>query len=367
MKIEYLFYIAVGIQILFYNILFMRMLFLKPRVKVNNIQHLPISVVICAHNEEENLKSYLQQILEQEYPDFEVLVVNDGSTDGTLEVLNSLAKKYSHLKIISIQAEDKIGSGKKRALDLGIRSSKNPYLLLTDADCSPESKYWIKNMSNYFSEEHQIILGIAPYRHQGTFLHDIVRYETLITLIQYVSYALWKIPYMGVGRNIAYSKKLYNVVGGMSSHIEMISGDDDLFVQEAVKYTQVAICMEKSTYMYSQAPATWKQWWKQKTRHYTTGGMYSWPHQFLLGIFILTKISVYVLIIYYLFSNGVNYLLTLVFLVFLSMMSIIVYQISRKYSLELKSYQVLYLDLIFVISMILQGIHAKVIKRKDWK
>ncbi|MCO5230444.1 MAG: glycosyltransferase [Chitinophagales bacterium] len=345
----------------------MKILFLHPKAKVSNNHDLPISVIICAHNEEENLKSYLSQILEQDYIDFEVIVVNDGSTDGTLDVLHYYEKQYPHLRIISIHESEKMTFGKKRALDLGIQNAKNPYLLLTDADCFPESSYWIAKMSKYFDEKHRMVLGVAPYCHNVSFLHDIIRYETITTLIQYVNYALWHIPYMGVGRNLGYTKELYNEVGGMSSHENIISGDDDLFVQQAVQYTQVAVCMEKETYLYSQAPDTWKKWWKQKTRHYTTGGWYSWKHQLLLGLFIASKVLVYLIIIYFILLGIMNINIVSTFVVFLSLMSIIVHLISHKYSLGIKGFQVVYLDIIFVMTMIVQGIQSKMIHRKDWK
>lgn len=181
---EYLLYIAVGIQILYYGMLLMKIFFARQSTKIDNNHHLPVSVIICARNEAENLRKYLPQILDQDHPEFEVIVVNDASSDDTLDVLRAFEKKYRHLKLVNILPEKKIIPGKKGALEAGISSAQYPYLLMTDADCYPKSNQWIRKMTAGFSADTELLLGIAPYENKGTWLDDIVAYETVTTIIQ---------------------------------------------------------------------------------------------------------------------------------------------------------------------------------------
>ncbi len=364
--LEYIFYLAVLVQVFYYGILFMKIHFSRQTTKIDNNPHLPVSVIICAHNEAENLKKYLPAVLNQNYKDFEVIVVNDGSKDKTDQILLDFQAQYAHLNIITILPEEKKHLGKKYALDLGIQHAKNPYLLLTDADCQILSEKWITKMIQYFDAETELVLGIAPYHSTGTFLNKMVNYETTMTMVQYVNYALWGIPYMGIGRNLAYTKKLYDKVGGMKDHLEIISGDDDLFVQSARKHTRVAVCLEKGSLTYSEAPESFQKWWRQKTRHYTTGGYYSWWHQLLLGGFIVTKWTVYMLFVLLVVTKPfqVSYLYAL--LCYLLISTLFMISIKDKLSTRLKWYEIFYMDLQYIVTMVFQGIYSKIIKKRNW-
>lgn len=364
--LEYIFYLAVWIQIFYYGILFMRIHFSRQTTKIDNNPHLLVSVIICAHNEAENLKKYLPAILNQKYSNFEVLVVNDGSTDATAQVLADFQSKYSILKIITIRPEEKIHLGKKYALDLGIQQAKNPYLLLTDADCQVVSENWISKMMQYFNSETEMILGIAPYHSKETFLSKMVNYETTMTMVQYISYALWGMPYMGVGRNLAYTKNLYEKVGGIKGHLDIISGDDDLFVQSATKYTRVAICMEKETFMYSEAPENFKNWWNQKTRHYSTGGYYPWWQKLLLGGFIITKWIVYMFFMLLIVTKPIQWSYIFALISYLLVCILFMNSIKDKLSTHIKWHEIFLIDISYILSMIFQGIHSKTIQKKYW-
>lgn len=363
MIIEYLFYIAVGVQILYYGILLMKIIFFRQSTKIDNNHHLPVSVVICARNEAENLQKNLPKILEQDYTEFEVIVVNDGSEDNSAIILKELQLRYSSLKIIDIAPGEKKTAGKKGALQKGIESASHGYLLMTDADCFPTGNQWIKKMVDKFTPDTQLILGAAPYENQGIFLHDIVDYETITTLIQYTGFAVWGMPYMGVGRNIAYTRELYNKVGGFANHLHIASGDDDLFVQEAVKYTKAGICLDSDTYMYSIPPGTFSQWWRQKVRHYTTGASYNWGHQLLLGAFIMTKIFIYGIIV----TNLTNITYLQFHVCYLLILYFVLYVFCQKFMLKMKCYKIIALDAIYVGTILAQGLQSKLFRKSSWK
>src|SRR5690606_26837881 len=157
-----------------------------------------VSIVICAHNEQENLKSFLPGILKQDYSNFEVIVVNDCSQDDTKWVLQDFASVYSNLKIVEIKEHIHLKHSKKFALTMGIKAAKNPYLLMTDADCQPKSNKWLKEMSGTFDNQKEIVLGYSPYFKLPGFLNRLIRFETTHTAMSYLSYALKKDAYMGV-------------------------------------------------------------------------------------------------------------------------------------------------------------------------
>lgn len=240
----------------------------------------PISIIICARNEAENLRKNLPTILNQEYASFEVIVVNDASTDETLSVLNSFLSKYHHLRIINIT--DKKIIGKKGALAEGIEAAKYEWLLLTDADCYPFTKNWILGMIKGVDAK-EIGLGYAPYEKRDGFLNTFIRYETVWTATQYMGFALAGEPYMGVGRNIIYMKKLYEKVGGFQKHAHIASGDDDLFINSVISRKNFSIILNPETFTLSEPKTRWNEYFTQKKRHFSTATSYTLKHKMMLG------------------------------------------------------------------------------------
>jgi poly-beta-1,6-N-acetyl-D-glucosamine synthase len=288
--LEKTFILATLVQVAFWILIFSRFIFHKDKnenedfLSKNEENDLPaVSVIICAKNEEKNLTANLDRILTQAYHSFEVLVIDDDSTDKTFEVLLEYSKKYSYLRIIK-NSYIKKSQGKKSALALGIKESKHEIVLLTDADCSPNSENWIRSSVDSLGKK-DILLGYGPYfQHEG-FLNSFIRFETILSAIQYFSFAKIGLPYMGVGRNLCYRKKLFEQVGGFSSHENVSSGDDDLFINQVANKKNVAICTNYENFNYSEPKLTWESFVKQKTRHLTTGKYYRWYHQLLLSAF----------------------------------------------------------------------------------
>ena len=360
-------YITLGIQVLYYTLLITKIFFNKQNTKIVNNADLPVSVIICARNEAAHLQKNLTSILNQDYPVFEVIVVDDASVDQTAVILQEFSLKYPQLKTITIRPEEKKTKGKKAALQKGIAHATHTFLLMTDADCWVTSNSWIRQMTAQFTDKQQLVLGAAPYLNQGQFLHDVVDYETLTTLIQYMGFAAWKQPYMGVGRNIAYTQALYQKVGGFQSHAHIASGDDDLFVQEAVLHTQAAICLAPEARMYSEAPTTWQQWWNQKIRHYSTGGTYRIAHQIFLAIFTLSKALIYFIFLYLMLKGQFTIKIFVSYLLYISILSTLLFLFSKRYTFKLKWYKIMFLDVIYSWTVILQGLQSKLTENIKWK
>jgi glycosyltransferase involved in cell wall biosynthesis len=272
------------IQLFYYLYFFARFAFYKQ--KQNNEPELSVSIIVCAYNEEANLRKNLPLLLQQQYKnEFEVLVVNDNSNDGSFYFLNEMKKQYPHLTILNLSQEAKHIVGKKFPLSMGIKQAKFDHVLLTDSDCTPTSNEWLHSMSSCFSEKKQIVLGYGPYIKYNTWLNKCIRFETVHAAIQYFSYALAKVPYMGVGRNLAYHRSLFNDNKGFSSHHHLISGDDDLFINEVATTKNVAIHVSNESFMYSEPKQTKQDWEKQKKRHLSTSKYYKPLHKFLLGTY----------------------------------------------------------------------------------
>ncbi len=265
-----------------------------------------ITVIICARNENENLKKNLPLVLNQKYDDFEVIVVNDRSWDNSIEILNNFKAKYSHLKIVDIPDNKTDNFGKKLAITIGIKAAKNNYLLFTDADCQPLSEYWINEMSKGFDKEKQIVIGVGIYEKEKGFLNKIIRFDTVQIAINSLGYAKAKLAYMGVGRNLAYHQDVYYLNDGFKSHYHVESGDDDLFVNQASNISNTQVIFNSKSMTISKPKKEFKNWVYQKRRHHTTNFKYKKKHKILLGMQYLSALAFYFSVIFSLFS--INYI-----------------------------------------------------------
>lgn len=293
----YLFVCVVAIQLVFYVSIFSKFAFAKPQSKAK--VKLPVSVIICAKNEAENLQKFLPSIISQAYDDFEIVLINDASSDETLTVMKSFQKEHKNIKVVDVESVEVFWGNKKYALTLGIKASTHDYLLFTDADCQPLTNDWIAEMMSSFSEKKSIVIGYGAYKKQKlNFLNLAIRFETILTAIQYFSYAKLGMPYMAVGRNLAYKKDMFFKTNGFVSHMKVRSGDDDLFVNEVANKTNTAVCFSKNSFTISEPETTLKQWFYQKRRHVSTSNHYKTGHKIALGLFYISQLLFWVLSIF---------------------------------------------------------------------
>ena len=267
--------------ILIYYLYFFRYLFFYKETygKFNS----GVSVIVCAKNEFTNLKKNLQSLLTQSYENYEVIVVNDKSTDNSKEYLKELSNKYDKLQIVNIDDHIDSREGKKFALTLGIKTAHYEYILLTDADCTPRSNNWINEMCNSF-DSNDIILGFGAYKKNKGLLNKFVRYDTFNTALYYLSFSIRKLTYMGVGRNLAYKKSIFFDNKGFAKHMHIASGDDDLFIQEVAPNKNINIKLNKLSHTTSRSIDKWNDWFFQKRRHISTSSEYKLKFKILLSI-----------------------------------------------------------------------------------
>lgn len=261
---------------------------------INQINE-PVSVIICARNEQENLKNFLPLVLEQKYNDFEVIVVNDCSEDDSYDVLGEFLKKYQNLRVSNITKDPKFTHNKKFAQFIGIKAAKNELLLFTDADCHPESDRWLVSMVSHFKSKTDFVLGYGGYIAGKGLLNKYIRYDSMTIAVQYIGMALRRIPYMGVGRNLAYRKSVFFDNKGFSSHSHLASGDDDLFVNYNATGNNSSVEFRKDAHTRSVPSSGINDFFKQKKRHLTTAQYYKFRDKILLSAEPVTRMIFYVL------------------------------------------------------------------------
>ncbi len=139
---------------------------------------------------------------------------------------------------------------------MGIKSARYETLLLTDADCVPASENWMQLMQDGYRPETEIVLGYGGYHPTSSLLNRIIRFETFHAALQYLSYALAGIPYMGVGRNLSYKKDVFLRNKGFSSINQIPGGDDDLFINQVANKHNTAIVIDREAHTLSEAKRT---------------------------------------------------------------------------------------------------------------
>ena len=327
----------------------------------------PLSVIICARNEAENLSQYLPAILQQNHPNYEVIVVNDRSWDGTADVLEEFAKQYKHLKIVTVAEGGKFIAGKKFAVTMGIKAAVNEWLVFTDADCIPASASWLMGMQQSENEDISIVLGYSPYLRKRGLLNSLIRFETFFTAVNYLGFALKGMPYMGVGRNMAYRKTLFFKNKGFAAHMHIPSGDDDLFVNAHATASNTAIRINPETHVWSAPNTSFASYLRQKKRHFGAGKLYKPKHKFILSLQIIFQFLFYGLFVALLFFKPALYYAAGVFLFSLIIRSFIYPRLLKRLNYADLRWWFPILDILLFIFLVFNGILSIFVKKVKWK
>lgn len=303
-----IFSVSAAIQVFYYIYFYLAIHFYDPKQKVGTLQ--PVSVIICARNEAENLRKFLPSVLGQDYPEFEVIVVNDCSDDETFDVLGTYLDQYPNLRVSSIFKDPKFTHNKKLAQLIGIKAAKNEILLFTDADCEPVSDKWIREMTGHFSDGVCFVLGYGGYMKDKGILNTWIRTDTANIAMQYMGMALRGIPYMGVGRNLAYRRSEFFRKNGFGIHSNLASGDDDLFINNNALAENTRVEFSQNAHTRSVASSSFKEWLTQKRRHLTTAPFYKERDKIILAIEPVSRMIFYTSLII-LLSTGSRWIIVL--------------------------------------------------------
>ncbi len=294
---ENLLYALVGfvsIQLFYYLFIFTRLAFYG-RGRNYASESPGVTVLVCAWNEKENLQELLPILDAQEYPNFEVILLDDRSDDGSEEFIRENIQNWKHIRYIRINDQFDHVTPKKYALTVGMKQANNPIALMTDADCRPSSLHWITTMASQVNTEKDIVLGFSPYEKRPGFLNWFIRCETFYTAVQYLSFTLAGWTYMGVGRNILYKRELFFENKGFYRHRKVTGGDDDIFLNEVATGSNTAVCIEPESFVYSKPKTTWATWFRQKQRHLAVSKYYRSRNKILLGLLSGAHVAVWLL------------------------------------------------------------------------
>ena len=346
--------------------IFSRLAFYKKPQTVNQNEEIPVSIVICARNEAANLRRNLDHFLNQSYRSFEIIVINDNSFDQTAEVVLEFQRKSPNLRLVNIYGIPTL-PGKKAALTQGISAAIYDLLLLTDADCTPSGSNWIRSMQTEVVHQIEIVLGFSPYVPRPGFLNLFIRFEAAFTAIQYLSFAIVGMPYMGVGRNLLYKRSLFYTKGAFSKHAHIASGDDDLFINEAAIRTNTSINLDPEAFIYSLPKSSWRGYYHQKSRHLSTGTSYKLVHQLMLGGFSISHFLHYLLVPVVLFVPGAFSTVLLLFLVRVGVVSLLYGLILKKFKAQDLLWWIPILDAIYVLYYIIFAPTFLIGKKDRWK
>ena len=253
--------------------------------------HRDYTIIVCLHNEASRVDGLVQALLDQTPPPPEILLIDDGSTDETMSLLQKWKEKSAFVNVIGLTTG---GKGKKAPLEIAIKAARFPILLCTDADCIPEIKGWASTMVNDVDTKYDLKIGISLPMHTSGLLGRLQMFESTRIAQNYIGMAESGYPYMGVGRNIAFTKSCWEKVGGFQGHMDLASGDDDLFVQDVSEAgMRIGTEARREGQSHSVWPHTWRGWTRQMRRHLTTGPRYKALLMSILSIPILADLMLY--------------------------------------------------------------------------
>ena len=292
---------ALVILAFFHFVIFSRLAFKHPKVEPDRT--LPLSIVVCARNESNSLQQLIPLLMDQDHDEFEVVVVNDRSEDDTWEMLQWMKPNQPRLRPVNIQADEKFSYGKKIALGVGIRSAKYAHVLLTDADCMPVGREWASTMCAGFRNGKKVVIAFSPYEKQSGFTNLIERFDGISKAMQYISFAQAGFPYMGVGRNLGYTQDMFLSAKGPRRHAALMSGDDDLFINEVARANNTSSVADGRSFMTTRATPDLTTWLRRKRRHYTTARFYRFGHQVLLTLLPFARFLLWATVAYLLITG----------------------------------------------------------------
>ena len=361
-----IFLTAAAIQLSFNILSVIKLRSFKMKEHFLDIEDKPVSVIICSHNEIDNLIKLLEKLKVQAYTEFELVVVDDRSEDGTYDYLLKLEKEWKNLKLVRIEWTPKHINEKKYAISLGVRAATHDQLLLTDADCEPRSIYWIKTMMDQFIDPIDFILGFSYYREYPGFLNRFIRHETLQTAIMYLTLALSGFPYMGVGRNLGYRKSFFLEKKGFSKILKVVGGDDDLFVNRYARKNNTVPVIHPDAVVYSEPKKNFREYVVQKIRHLSAGKKYRTKHKTILGLYTFSKLLFWL--------SGLALLILVykllwvipVILAVLSMAILPFMEISKKFDVKYEFGWVWVMDFMYISFLVIFSLSAFSSKRIKW-
>ena len=338
----------------------------RSKEHILDIEDKPVTIVVCAHNEIENLKVLIPKLLAQAYVDFEVVIVDDRSTDGSYEYLLEEQSKNKKLKMVRVEWTPEHVNAKKYALTLGIKGAKNDLLVLTDADCEPISYNWLKKMVSQFNGKTEFVLGFSYYRKHPGFLNMFIRHETLQTAILYITMALLGMPYMGVGRNIGYKKSFFLSKKGFNKFLKVTGGDDDLFVNRYSTSKNTVVVLDPESVIMSEPKNKLSDFITQKIRHISVSKLYKFKHKFLIGLFSISKILFWITGLSLIFLTYNLYWTVGLFFIQLLLLIWVYDRFTKILKVKYEIWGLWFMDFVYISYLLIFSLRAFTARKVEW-
>lgn len=345
---------SLGLHLAYYVLIFARLIWWRSDAEGTKTARSPLSILVCIKNEKPRINGLVTALNRQDVD--EIVIVDDYSSDGSLELLGTIASKK--IRVVQATADR---PGKKHASADGIAACSYDKILFTDADCTPASDEWAQIMS---ASDRPIVLGYSPMSKTSSLVNLFARYETYMTGLQYLSYAAIGIPYMGVGRNMLIDTKILSGASAAIRGKHLASGDDDLTINAVATADNTAICIDPRAHVYTDSPKTWRAFVRQKTRHISTATYYRMHHQILLAAFSISQIAFYLFLFVGVISGTIPLQIGIALFIVKQLVQILVHStIIRKLNESIAIHQLLFLDLLlfgyYLIMPLIILIHKK--------
>lgn len=286
------------IQLIYHWCVFSKLAFYKKKDKTKSDDQLePVSVVVCARDAYEYLQDLVPVLLTQDYPDYEIVIVNDCSEDETDEWLKDIERREPKIKPVQLRQHLNFFNGKKFPLSMGIKSAKNDLIVLTDVNCLPTNSQWLRSVVHSYGNNTEVVIGYSPYFNKKGVFNQIMRFDAVQYAMQYLSAALNKHPYMGIGTNLSYRKELFYRHKGFTSHYTTSVGDDDLFISQVAKGKNTEVLIDAENAILTTPPHKFGMWTHIKSSRYSTipqydvkakasSALFTWSHFLFYASFI---------------------------------------------------------------------------------
>ncbi len=352
------------IQINFLVFVFFKLLFFK---WVSDGQLLPISVVVAVRNDFENITKLVDALVDQTHPHYEIIVVDDRSEFDTYLAMKNRFEGLAKIRLLRVEECPSHIHPKKYAITLGIKAAKHQHILLTDADCLPQSSRWVESLSRSFDQATDFVLGYSAQAKTKGFLNSFIRYETFVTGVQYLSLALAGMPYMGVGRNLAYRKQIFIDNNGFGRFQAVVGGDDDLFVNRYARAKTTKIVLDIESQTVTIPKNTFKEFFIQKKRHLSVGRHYRFGHKFVLSLLNFSHIMMLPCALLVVLFSSFAWVGVIGFFLWILLRHLIFFQLKKRFKESIDMSLFLIHELIFSVYLFLVGIIALTAKTVRWK
>jgi glycosyltransferase involved in cell wall biosynthesis len=333
--IFYAFVACTVIQFIYY-LVFSSFLFGHKKLK-KEIKETPVSIIVYSKNQSKELQNFLPLILDQDFFQFEIILINNASIDNTSDIVEALEKKHDNLKLLNVENNEAFWGSKKYALTLAIKASKYDNLLFTDVNSTIVSKHWVSEMSCKLSADKKIVLGYKKYQKENSLTNLIIRFEQLLTAIKCFGFTKIGSSFMAFGDNFAYHKSEFFRVNGYINHMKISAGEDDLFIKDASNSKNTSFSISENSFIEKAAPTSFLKWFSNKKKEIIITKNYKFKHRFLLKFFTFSKILFYILATVLFFTHPYQIILSITLSYFL--LQYIVIGISAK---KLKEPQIIF-------------------------